>query len=77
MGECEMKETDWQGRLDEVVSESLWDDIIAGKYDTTLGLRPDGVWHDDEYWYVSFPADPSGRWVAWDTKVERYTGECK
>ena len=63
-----MKETD------QAVSESLWDAVLEGQYDTTMGLRPDGVWHDEEYWYVSYSADPAGRWIGWNTRVERYTG---
>jgi hypothetical protein len=48
------------------VSEQIWSDIKAGRYDTMHGIRPDAVFHTNQWWMVSYPGNPHCQWESWD-----------
>jgi len=60
------------GQAKPMMSEEIWMEIDRGRYDAATGLKPDQVYHDDQYWFISYPGDPGGRWIRWDTRVDSY-----
>jgi hypothetical protein len=54
------------------VSEQIWSDIKAGRYDTMYGIRPDAVSHNEQWWLVSYPGHPDGEWDRWQEGILHY-----